>query len=96
MDVVYQAEDSELGRFVALGANEVPRFLPCNDFFTVEVLSWRGLLTYYVLFFIHLESHRVSKLQVSNACATQRSLDRAVVFCCQLDLSMFWSINQEI
>src|SRR5215469_8560613 len=24
------------------------------DFFTVEVLSWRGLVTYYVLFFIHL------------------------------------------
>jgi hypothetical protein len=30
------------------------------DFFTVEVLSWRGLVTYYVLFFIHLESRRVS------------------------------------
>jgi hypothetical protein len=30
------------------------------DFFTVEVLTWRGLLTYYVLFFIHLESRRVS------------------------------------
>jgi hypothetical protein len=28
------------------------------DFFTVEVLSWRGLVTYYV--FIHLESRRVS------------------------------------
>ena len=26
----------------------------------VEVLSWRGLVTYYVLFFIHLESRRVS------------------------------------
>jgi putative transposase len=26
------------------------------DFFTVEVLSWHGLVTYYVLFFIHLES----------------------------------------
>jgi hypothetical protein len=25
------------------------------DFFTVEVLKWRGLMTYYVLFFIHLE-----------------------------------------
>jgi hypothetical protein len=22
------------------------------DFFTVEVLTWRGLVTYYVLFFI--------------------------------------------
>src|SRR6516165_9894132 len=30
------------------------------DFFTVEVLTWRGLVTYYVLFFIHLESWRVS------------------------------------
>ena len=30
------------------------------DFFTVEVLSWRGLVTYYVLFFIHLVSRRVS------------------------------------
>jgi putative transposase len=30
------------------------------DFFTVEVLTWRGLVTYYVLFFIHLESRRVS------------------------------------
>lgn len=30
------------------------------DFFTAEVLSWRGLATYYVLFFIHLESRRVS------------------------------------
>lgn len=30
------------------------------DFFTVEVLIWRGLVTYYVLFFIHLESRRVS------------------------------------
>jgi len=30
------------------------------DFFTVEVLTWRGLVTYYVLFFIHLDSRRVS------------------------------------
>ena len=30
------------------------------DFFTVEVLTWRGLVTYYVLFFIHLESRRIS------------------------------------
>src|SRR5882757_8500626 len=29
------------------------------DFFTVEVLTWRGLVTYYVLFFIELESRRV-------------------------------------
>ena len=31
-----------------------------TDFFTVEVLTWRGLATYYVLFFLHLESRRVS------------------------------------
>jgi putative transposase len=29
-----------------------------TDFFTVEVLTWRGLVTYYVLFFIELESRR--------------------------------------
>ena len=27
-----------------------------TDFFTAEVLTLRGLVTYYVLFFIHLES----------------------------------------
>jgi transposase len=31
-----------------------------TDFFTVEVLTWRGLATYYVLFFIQLETRRVS------------------------------------
>src|SRR5712671_2688929 len=30
------------------------------DFFTVEVFTWRGLVTYYVLFFLHLESRRVN------------------------------------
>jgi hypothetical protein len=30
------------------------------DFFTAEVLTWRRLVTYHVLFFIHLESRRVS------------------------------------
>ena len=29
------------------------------DFFTVEVLTWRGLITYYVLFFIEIDSRRV-------------------------------------
>jgi putative transposase len=33
--------------------------LASTDFFTVEVLTLRGLVTYYVLFFIHLESRRV-------------------------------------
>src|SRR3954454_2727303 len=30
------------------------------DFFTAEVLTWSGLATYYVLFFIHLETRRVT------------------------------------
>ena len=30
-----------------------------TDFFTVEVLTWRGLVTYYVLFFIEIGSRRV-------------------------------------
>jgi putative transposase len=31
-----------------------------TDFFTAEVLTWQGLVTYYVLFFVHLDSRRVS------------------------------------
>jgi hypothetical protein len=34
--------------------------LAATDFFSVEVLTWRGLVTYYVLFFIQLDSRRVS------------------------------------
>jgi putative transposase len=30
------------------------------DFFTVEVLTWRGLATYYVLFFLHMETRRLT------------------------------------
>jgi transposase InsO family protein len=33
--------------------------LSATDFFTVEVLTRRGLMTYYVLFFIQLESRRI-------------------------------------
>src|SRR2546429_3029117 len=33
--------------------------LVATDFFTVEVLTLTGLITYYVLFFIHLESRRI-------------------------------------
>jgi putative transposase len=33
--------------------------LVATDFFTVEVLTVTGLITYYVLFFIHLESRRI-------------------------------------
>jgi hypothetical protein len=47
-------------------------------FFTVEVLTWRGLVTYYVLFFLHLESRRVSlagitRHPVDNPDGSQRS-----------------------
>jgi putative transposase len=31
-----------------------------RDFFTVEVLSWRGLATYYVLFFRNFETRRIT------------------------------------
>jgi putative transposase len=34
--------------------------LAATDFFAAEVLTLRGLVTYYVLFFIHLESRRVA------------------------------------
>jgi hypothetical protein len=30
-----------------------------TDFFAVEVLTWRGLVTYYVLFFIHLQGELI-------------------------------------
>ena len=31
-----------------------------TDFFSVEVLTWRGLATYYVLFFLNLETRRIT------------------------------------
>ena len=31
----------------------------------MEVLSWRGVVTYYVLFFIHLESRRVTVAEIN-------------------------------
>jgi hypothetical protein len=44
-----------------------------TDFFTVEVLTWRGLVTY--LFFLHLETRRVTLAGVTRhpteACMTQ-------------------------
>jgi len=33
--------------------------LVATDFFTTEVWTWCGLVTYYILFFIHLESRQV-------------------------------------
>ena len=35
------------------------------DFFTVEVLTWRGLATYYVLFFLQLETRRVTLADIT-------------------------------
>ena len=37
-----------------------PCLLAETNFFTAEVLTLRGLVTYYVLFFINLESRRVT------------------------------------
>jgi transposase len=42
------------------------------DFFTVEVLSWHGLVTYYVLFFIHLESRRISLAGITDGAQRNR------------------------
>jgi putative transposase len=36
-----------------------------TDFFTVEVLTLKARVTYYVLFFIHLESRRVSLAEMT-------------------------------
>ena len=33
--------------------------LAAADLFTVEVLTWRGLVTYYILFFIEVGTRRV-------------------------------------
>ena len=33
--------------------------LVATDFFTAEVRTWGGLVTYYVLFFLHLGSRKV-------------------------------------
>jgi hypothetical protein len=39
-----------------------------TDFLTAEVLTLRGLVTYYVLFFIHLESPRVDIAGIKFSC----------------------------
>jgi hypothetical protein len=33
--------------------------MAATDFFTAEVLTWKGPITHYVLFFIHLETRRI-------------------------------------
>jgi hypothetical protein len=49
---------SQVTRWKDFLATDMKLLAGC-DFFTVEVLTWRGLVTHYVLFFIHLESRRV-------------------------------------
>jgi len=51
--------------------------LAATDFFTVEVLTWRGLVTYYVLFFIHLESREVHVAGITFHPNEQWMADRA-------------------
>ncbi len=46
-----------------------------TDFFPVEVLTWRGPATYYVLFFIHLETRRITLAGITRP--SHRSLDHA-------------------
>jgi putative transposase len=50
--------------------------LAATDFFTVEVLTLRELVTYYVLFFIHLES-RVWKSPASPPIRTSHGCSRS-------------------
>jgi hypothetical protein len=45
--------------------------LAATDFLTVEVLTLKGSMTYYVLFFIHLESRRI--------CMAGRAIPRSLV-----------------
>jgi len=46
------------------------------DFFTVEVLHLRGLATYYVLFFLHLESRRIQIAGITRHPDSDRSRAR--------------------
>lgn len=48
-----------------------------TDFFTVEVLTWRGLATYYVLFFIQLETRRITLAGITRHPTTEWMLQMA-------------------
>ena len=43
-----------------------------TDFFTAEVLTWRGLATYYVLFVIELETRRVTLAGITRHATEER------------------------
>jgi putative transposase len=62
------------------------------DFFMVEVLTWRGLATYYVLFLIHLESLEGSLKRaltefMNIITANVRTKGRIMSFCSQREIS---------
>jgi hypothetical protein len=50
------------------------RALAAADFFTMEVWSWRGLMTHYVLFVIELATRRAHR---RDHCSTRCGLDDA-------------------
>ena len=50
---------SRIRRWAIFSAAMIFHRLVATDFFTVEALTLRGLITYYVMFFIHLESRRI-------------------------------------
>jgi hypothetical protein len=50
--------------------------LASTDFLAVEVLTLRGLVTYYVLIFIHLESRRVD---IAGLTVHERAMDAVTV-----------------
>jgi putative transposase len=52
-----------------------------TDFFTAEVLTLRGLVTYYVLFFIHLESRRVDIAGIAPASPWLEMINRVLARC---------------
>jgi putative transposase len=53
--------DDDLGEFIRVHL----AVLAGTDFFTVEVLTLRGLVTYYILFFIQLESRRIDTVGIT-------------------------------
>jgi hypothetical protein len=49
--------------------------LVATDFFTIKVWTWCGLVTYYLLFFIHKASKQVcSAIQSSRVIISRRSM----------------------
>ena len=53
------------------------KVLAASDFFTVEVWSWSGLVTYYVLFVMELATRRVCIAGITKHPDTQWTLQMA-------------------